>query len=150
MWTLAKPYRLVVFAFEVAGRTAQPPRSRRYWSLASSSLLALRMTPCRSRSLHISMRIRQVIANLHCETLTSSYTFLSSPSTTMVPQWAQLFTRNSAFDPSSASGALRTQWVNPSDVFSILLILGGEVIARALAQLAGSGLAPVSFSFGIY
>lgn len=66
----------------------------------------------------------------------------------MAPQLAQLFTRNSAFDPSSASRELKTQLVNPSDVFSVLLILGGEVIARALAQLAGSGLAPVSFSFG--
>ncbi|KZM24049.1 uncharacterized protein EKO05_0004612 [Ascochyta rabiei] len=41
-----------------------------------------------------------------------------------------------------------TQWRNPSDVFSILLILGGDVVARALAQLAGSGVTPVAFSFG--
>ncbi|KAL6164520.1 hypothetical protein ACJQWK_09252 [Exserohilum turcicum] len=40
------------------------------------------------------------------------------------------------------------QWKNPSDVFSVLLILGGDVVARALAQLAGSGIAPVAFSFG--
>lgn len=41
-----------------------------------------------------------------------------------------------------------SQLVNPSDVFSVLLILGGDVISRALAQLAGSGVAPVTFSFG--
>ncbi|KAJ6014884.1 hypothetical protein N7540_009475 [Penicillium herquei] len=40
------------------------------------------------------------------------------------------------------------QWKNPSDVFSVLLILGGDVINRALAQLAGSGICPVAFSFG--
>lgn len=40
------------------------------------------------------------------------------------------------------------QWQNPSDVFSVLLILGGDVVARALAQLAGSGITPVAFSFG--
>ncbi|KAI2742526.1 hypothetical protein DTO013E5_3546 [Penicillium roqueforti] len=41
-----------------------------------------------------------------------------------------------------------TQGVHPSDVFSVLLILGGDIVARALAQLAGSGLTPVTFSFG--
>ena len=40
------------------------------------------------------------------------------------------------------------QWKNPSDVFSVLLILGGDVVGRALAQLAGSGITPVAFSFG--
>merc|ERR1712093_866825 len=40
------------------------------------------------------------------------------------------------------------QWENPSDVFSVLLILGGDVVERALAQLAGSPVTPVAFSFG--
>lgn len=48
---------------------------------------------------------------------------------------------------NTASG-FTEQWINPSDVFSILLLLGGDVISRALAQIAGSGIAPVSFSFG--
>lgn len=45
---------------------------------------------------------------------------------------------------------LQSQWKSPSDVFSILLILGGDIIHRALAQLVGStGLfTPVAFSFG--
>ncbi|KAH6986854.1 hypothetical protein EDB80DRAFT_881289 [Ilyonectria destructans] len=36
----------------------------------------------------------------------------------------------------------------PGDAFSVLLILGGDVVGRAIAQLAGSGVAPVAFSFG--
>ncbi|KAH0591661.1 hypothetical protein MHUMG1_10602 [Metarhizium humberi] len=52
------------------------------------------------------------------------------------------------FDPGQSSGEFRSQWSNPSDVFSVLLILGGDVVARALAQLVGSRLTPVAFSFG--
>ncbi|KAJ5163385.1 uncharacterized protein N7500_005215 [Penicillium coprophilum] len=40
------------------------------------------------------------------------------------------------------------QWKTPSDIFSVLLILGGDIVSRALAQLAGSRLTPVAFSFG--
>ena len=40
------------------------------------------------------------------------------------------------------------QWTHPGGVFSVLLILGGDVVGRALAQLAGPRLTPVSFSFG--
>ncbi|MBV1838902.1 hypothetical protein, partial [Acetobacter estunensis] len=47
-----------------------------------------------------------------------------------------------------SSAQFGAQWANPSDVFSVLLILGGDVISHALAQLAGSGIAPVTFSFG--
>lgn len=50
--------------------------------------------------------------------------------------------------PGLASGQFRDQWENPSDVFSVLLILGGDVVSRALAQLAGSRVTPVAFSFG--
>ncbi|KAI1168897.1 hypothetical protein F5B18DRAFT_645762 [Nemania serpens] len=53
-----------------------------------------------------------------------------------------------AFEPGRPSSALSSQWQNPSDVFSVLLILGGDVVARALAQLAGSRFTPVAFSFG--
>ncbi|CAG9954297.1 unnamed protein product [Clonostachys rosea f. rosea IK726] len=52
------------------------------------------------------------------------------------------------FDPSLPSGEFFQQWINPSDVFSVLLILGGDVVGRALAQVAGTGLTPVTFSFG--
>lgn len=52
------------------------------------------------------------------------------------------------FNPEGPSEAFRSQWKQPGDVFTILLILGGDVVARALAQLAGSPITPVAFSFG--
>ncbi|KAI1738027.1 hypothetical protein F4680DRAFT_460126 [Xylaria scruposa] len=53
-----------------------------------------------------------------------------------------------AFNPNSSSSEFFQQWSNPSDVFSVLLILGGDVVGRAVAQLAGSRVTPVAFSFG--
>ncbi|EWZ79010.1 hypothetical protein FOWG_16788 [Fusarium oxysporum f. sp. lycopersici MN25] len=52
------------------------------------------------------------------------------------------------FNPGQPSSDFSAQWKNPSDVFSVLLILGGDVVARALAQLVGSRITPVAFSFG--
>lgn len=43
---------------------------------------------------------------------------------------------------------LSTQWKDPSDVFSVLLILGGDVIRMALVALSGGVITPVAFSFG--
>lgn len=43
---------------------------------------------------------------------------------------------------------LKGQWRNPSDILSLLLLLGPDVIQRALAQLAGRRVTPVAFSFG--
>lgn len=41
------------------------------------------------------------------------------------------------------------QWSNPSDILSILLLVGGDVIQRAIAQQSGHLLpTPVVFSFG--
>ena len=54
-----------------------------------------------------------------------------------------------SFDPGLPSDEFTVQWTHPSDVFSVLLILGGDVVGRALAQLAGQPLTPVTFSFGI-
>jgi hypothetical protein len=42
------------------------------------------------------------------------------------------------------------QWRNPNDVFSVLLIVGADVVHHAIAQLAGTCLTPVAFSFGTY
>ena len=53
-----------------------------------------------------------------------------------------------AFQPSLPSQELRDQFNHPAEVFSVLLILGGDVVARALAQLAGGRVTPVTFSFG--
>lgn len=67
----------------------------------------------------------------------------------MAPSLSTLVPRGATFDASVPAGEFRAQWVTPADVFSVLLILGGDVVARAIAQLAGSGVAPVAFSFGI-
>ncbi|PGH18803.1 hypothetical protein AJ79_00216 [Helicocarpus griseus UAMH5409] len=53
-----------------------------------------------------------------------------------------------AFDPGLTSREFSTQWRGPNEVFSVLLILGGDVVAVALAQLCGGRLTPVAFSFG--
>jgi len=51
----------------------------------------------------------------------------------------------------------KSQWQNPSDVLTILQIIGGDVVQKAIAQLAGYRIrlgslyftvAPVAFSFG--
>lgn len=43
---------------------------------------------------------------------------------------------------------LERQWINPSDILSLLLLCGPDVLRLALAQLVGQGLTPVAFSFG--
>lgn len=43
---------------------------------------------------------------------------------------------------------LSTQWHQPGDILSLLLIIGGDVVQNALAQLTGPRFAPVCFSFG--
>ncbi|KAF5717830.1 hypothetical protein FGLOB1_1938 [Fusarium globosum] len=50
---------------------------------------------------------------------------------------------------TAAPDQFRTQWVSPGDVFSVLLILGADVIQLALAATSGSlPFTPVAFSFG--
>ncbi|KAL4902931.1 hypothetical protein BDW74DRAFT_54664 [Aspergillus multicolor] len=60
----------------------------------------------------------------------------------MPPLWSRSF--NTRLTSSEISQQLR----NPGDIFSVLLILGGDVVCRAIAQMAGAGITPVSFSFG--
>lgn len=46
---------------------------------------------------------------------------------------------------------LLEQWSNPSDIYTILMIIGGEIVHAALAQLCAGPiqyLTPASFSFG--
>ncbi|KAF2147702.1 hypothetical protein K461DRAFT_248571 [Myriangium duriaei CBS 260.36] len=46
---------------------------------------------------------------------------------------------------------VRGQWRNPSDIFTILLIIGGDIVQTAIAQLCAGPhryITPVSFSFG--
>ncbi|KAI1123845.1 hypothetical protein F5Y10DRAFT_251007 [Nemania abortiva] len=56
---------------------------------------------------------------------------------------------NRAIDLNGASAAFRSTWSSPSNyAFTILLLVGGDVVSMALAQLAGGRLTPVAFSFG--
>ncbi|KAI4599878.1 hypothetical protein KJ359_001614 [Pestalotiopsis sp. 9143b] len=50
--------------------------------------------------------------------------------------------------PDPVSSYLRTQWNNPSDILSVLFLLGPEVVRAAVAQQTGRFITPVSFSFG--
>ncbi|CAG8957588.1 hypothetical protein HYFRA_00010454 [Hymenoscyphus fraxineus] len=43
---------------------------------------------------------------------------------------------------------LREQWTTPSDILSVLLIVGADVVKTALAQFNGQYFKPVPFSFG--
>ncbi|EXJ60561.1 hypothetical protein A1O7_04714 [Cladophialophora yegresii CBS 114405] len=53
------------------------------------------------------------------------------------------------FDAGIPATWFRDEWKSPSNyAFTILLLLGGDVVAKALAQLAGGRLTPVAFSFG--
>ena len=49
---------------------------------------------------------------------------------------------------SPTISALQSQWRNPNDVLSVLLIIGGEIVRTALAQTSGGFFTPVCFSFG--
>ena len=55
---------------------------------------------------------------------------------------------NNSSSHSEAASLLAAQWQNPNDVLTILLIIGGDIVQKAIAQLAGSRFVPVSFSFG--
>ncbi|KAI9064612.1 hypothetical protein FKP32DRAFT_1648884 [Trametes sanguinea] len=60
-------------------------------------------------------------------------------------------TRPSISDIQHYFSSERLSWLSPDDTLSILLILGGDIVQRGVAQLAGSGpglFAPVAFSFG--
>ncbi|KAL3478309.1 hypothetical protein BJX99DRAFT_224624 [Aspergillus californicus] len=51
--------------------------------------------------------------------------------------------------PGATGQAFRQEWTNPSNyAFTILLLIGGDIVNRALAQLAGGRFTPVAFSFG--
>ncbi|KAF2793874.1 hypothetical protein K505DRAFT_349649 [Melanomma pulvis-pyrius CBS 109.77] len=53
-----------------------------------------------------------------------------------------------ATSTNSTVSQLRSQWSNPTDVLSVLLIIGGDIVQKALAQTAGGIITPVCFSFG--
>ena len=43
---------------------------------------------------------------------------------------------------------LKNVWQSPSEVISILMTLGGDIVQKALASLTGGGFVPICFSFG--
>ncbi|ETS85963.1 hypothetical protein PFICI_03988 [Pestalotiopsis fici W106-1] len=49
---------------------------------------------------------------------------------------------------SSTVSQLSSQWANPSDVTTVLMVIGGDVVQKALAQTTGCWYTPVCFSFG--
>lgn len=58
--------------------------------------------------------------------------------------WPRLLSSQSQFSSVSS------QWQNPNDILSLLMIIGGDVVQRAIAQLSGhtSYFVPTAFSFG--
>ncbi|KAK2877079.1 hypothetical protein FQN49_001442 [Arthroderma sp. PD_2] len=48
-------------------------------------------------------------------------------------------------DPSIG---IAIHWADPKDILSVLFILGGDLVEHAFAQLVGTPLPPVAFSFG--
>lgn len=65
------------------------------------------------------------------------------------PIFNRIFPRRE-FNASAPAAAFAGEWSSPSNyAFTILLLLGGDVIARALAQLSGGAITPVAFSFGM-
>lgn len=48
----------------------------------------------------------------------------------------------------AAARALRFQWRNPADILSVLLLLGPEIVKKAVAAQTGRRITPVAFSFG--
>lgn len=44
--------------------------------------------------------------------------------------------------------ALAEQWTRPADILSVLLLVGPDIVQKAVAQLSGRVITPVAFSFG--
>ena len=60
---------------------------------------------------------------------------------------------SSSTPPDSAAKLLRQQMINPAEILSVLLIIGGDIVQKACAQLSNAGpkrfpITPVAFSFG--
>jgi hypothetical protein len=62
----------------------------------------------------------------------------------MYDQPVQFLAQNATFSSTPS----QNRWSRPADVFSVLLILGGDIVNKALAQLTGDAITPVTFSFG--
>ena len=60
--------------------------------------------------------------------------------------------KESTTPSDSAAQLLRQQFINPAEILSVLLIIGGDIVQKACAQLSpgkkGIPITPVAFSFG--
>lgn len=84
---------------------------------------------------------------------TQDVMILSQIASMGIPDLASLLSAAKSTPSSSMAGgtdaSLSAQWSNPSDVSTILMVIGGDVVQKALAQ--GTGVwyfTPVCFSFG--
>ena len=75
---------------------------------------------------------------------------LSSPFQPGRAQRPDAFNRRDDISKSEAYGtnSLKAQFRNPAETLGILLLIGGDIIQKAIAQLAGRRVVPVAFSFG--
>lgn len=53
-----------------------------------------------------------------------------------------------ANEPTTVSEFLASQWRNPSDILSVLMLLAPDIVQKAIAQASGRAITPVAFSFG--
>jgi hypothetical protein len=65
-----------------------------------------------------------------------------------VPQSPYRKSSKSSSATMTTVSQLRAQWSDPGDVLSLLLIIGGDIIQKALAQSTAGRVPPVCFSFG--
>ncbi|KAF2182949.1 hypothetical protein K469DRAFT_751827 [Zopfia rhizophila CBS 207.26] len=72
-----------------------------------------------------------------------------SSSTAALPQLERFLTSDAnTTDTLTTSEYLAAQWHNPSDILSVLLLLGPDIVQGAIAQIAGRIVTPIAFSFG--
>lgn len=68
-----------------------------------------------------------------------------------LPWLSSIFPRSQSQTHASFA-AVKAQWQNPTDILTILTIIGGDVVQRAIAQMSGGSssryITPVAFSFG--
>lgn len=58
------------------------------------------------------------------------------------------WTNNNATVTNQANEIMGSQWANPRDILSILLLLGPDTVQKAVAQLSGRAVTPAAFSVG--
>ena len=57
-------------------------------------------------------------------------------------------THNASNQDVSSAEQLRAQLSRPLEMLGVLLIIGGDIVQKAIAQLSGRSFTPVAFSFG--